>query len=223
MTKVRFVEQSLFPDLKADRPVGPILPSVFVGSNADLMAAVAPYYLTGSVCDLTYGEGKWWDRFRPSPFVAHDKFKLDGVDFTALPEADDTYDTVCFDPPYVASGGESATLGDFQHAYGIGGFRIDGGNKGLGDLIQAGLSEAVRVSRRWVLVKCMEFAQGGGSTNDFRDIPFEVSVGAVALGCHKYDQIVHHTGSGPGGHNIFNPKRARRHHSYLIVFRKNKA
>ena len=219
-TKVRAVEMSLFPDVKPDRPVGPILPSVFTGTNADLMVAIAPFYLSGSVCDLTYGEGKWWDRFRPEPFVAHDKFKLDGVDFTDLPEPDNTYDTVCFDPPYVMSGGESKTLADFQGAYGIGGAKIDGGNKALGDLISRGVAEAVRVSRCWVIVKCMEFAQGGGKSADFRDIPHEVTVKALSLGCWKHDQIVHHAGSGPGGHNIFDPKRARRHHSYLLVFRK---
>ena len=222
MTKLRAVEMSLFPDMAPDKPVGPILPSVFTGSNADLMLAVSPYYLTGSVCDLTYGEGKWWDRYKPEPFTAHDKYKGDGVDFTDLPEADCTYDAVCFDPPYVASGGESATLGDFQQAYGIGGLRIDGGNKALGPLITAGMAEAIRVSRRWVLVKCMEYAQGGGTLTDFRDIPYEVTKTALALGCHKHDQIVHHTGSGPGGHNIFDPKRARRHHSYLLVFVKGK-
>ena len=41
------------------------------------------------------------------------------------------------------------------------------------------------------------------------------------LVCH--DLIVHHTGSGPGGHNIFTPKRARRHHSYLLVFTPKRA
>ena len=81
MTKLRHVQLSAFPDLQPDKPIGYILPSVFQGTNADLMAAVAPYYLTGSVCDLTYGEGKWWDRFTPDPFVAHDKYKLDGVDY----------------------------------------------------------------------------------------------------------------------------------------------
>jgi hypothetical protein len=214
----RIVEQSLFPDIQPDKPVGKILPSVFAGSNAELMAAVAPYYLTGTVCDLTYGEGAWWEKFRPEVFTAHDKYKGDGVDFTNLPEADNTYDTVCFDPPYVASGGDSATLGDFQHAYGIGASRIDGGNKSLGSLVLAGLSEAVRVSRSVILVKCMEYAQGG----DFKDIPHDVTVAALSLGCYKHDQIVHHTGSGPGGHNIFVPKRARRHHSYLLVFKKAK-
>lgn len=221
MTKVRPVQASMFPDIQPDKPIGKILPSVFQGTNADLMAAVAPFYLTGSVCDVTYGEGKWWDRFKPDPFVAHDKFKLDGVDFTALPEDDDTYDTVCFDPPYVISGGPSSAslAGDFQGRFGIGDAKFDGGNKAFDDLIAAGLCEAIRTSRQWVLVKCMEFSQG----NRLRDVPTFITNLAASIGCVKHDQIVHHTGSGPGGHNIFDPKRARRHHSYLLVFRKGKS
>lgn len=220
MTKVRAVQLSAFPDIQSDKPIGPILPSVFQGTNADLMAAVAPYYLTGSVCDVTYGEGKWWDRFKPEPFVAHDKFKLDGVDFTALPEADDTYDTVCFDPPYAPSGGaSSAAIADptFQNRYGIGASSGAMTGRALDDLIGNGVREACRVARQWVLVKCMEFAD-----SRFHDVPHLVTVEAAVVGWDKYDQIVHHTGSGPGGHNIFDPKRARRHHSYLLVFRKGR-
>ena len=227
MTKIRNVQLSAFPDLQPDKPIGPILPSVFQGTNADLMAAVAPFYLTGSVCDLTYGEGKWWDRFTPDPFVAHDKFKVDGIDFTALPEADNTYDAVCFDPPYVISGTNSSVrLGpEFQDRYGIGLHNLKISNTDTPTfeaLILAGLAEAVRVSREWVLVKCMEFSQGGHVQpwRSFHDIPHLMTVAALELGCFKHDQIVHHTGSGPGGHNIFDPKRARRHHSYLLVFRK---
>jgi hypothetical protein len=230
MTKLRHVQLSAFPDLQPDKPIGYILPSVFQGTNADLMAAVAPYYLTGSVCDLTYGEGKWWDRFTPDPFVAHDKYKLDGVDFTALPEADNTYDAVCFDPPYVISGTQSSDrLGDeFQNRYGIGlhNMKLEASETPTFEgMIAAGVTEAVRVSREWVLVKCMEFSQGGQKQpwRSFHDVPHLVTTSALAAGCWKHDQIVHHTGSGPGGHNIFNPKRARRHHSYLLVFRKGKA
>lgn len=218
MTKVRHVQLSAFPDLQPDKPIGKILPSVFQGTNADLMAAVAPYYLTGSVCDLTYGEGKWWDRFTPDPFVAHDKYKLDGVDFTDLPEADNTYDTVCFDPPYIGTGGaSSAAIADptFQYRYGIG--AADGAptSANVDELLVGGIHEACRVSRYWVLVKCMEYTNGG-----FADMPHLATVTALAHGLVKHDQIVHHTGSGPGGHNIFDPKRARRHHSYLLVFKK---
>jgi hypothetical protein len=224
-TKVRPVQGSMFPDIQPDKPVGPILPSVFVGTNADLMAAVAPFYLTGSVCDLTYGEGAWWTRFKPEPFTPHDKFKLDGVDFTALSEPDDTYDSVCYDPPYVLSGGESsAALNDcvgFQERYGVGMERLGhNGFKPFEQLLNAGLAEAARVTRTWVLVKCMEFAQGGGPDGGFKDMPYLMRKWGHDLGLRTHDVIVHHTGSGPGGHNIFDPKRARRHHSYLLVFAK---
>jgi len=220
------VQLSAFPEIQADKPVGAILGSVFTGTNADLMKAVAPLYLTGSVLDVTYGEGKWWDRFTPDPFTFHDLHKVDGVDFRQLPEADSSIDTVCFDPPYVISGGKGDE--DFQGRYGIGGHRLKmtnsgGGNAALHDLIRGGLAESMRVARRFVLVKCMEFAQGGGVHNDygtdFHDMPFAVASWAVAGGWIKHDTIVHHTGAGPGGHNIREPSRARRHHSYLLVFR----
>lgn len=216
MSTARAVEMSLFPEHAPNKPVGPILPSVFTGSNADLMLAVAPYYLTGSVCDVTYGEGKWWERYRPDRLVAHDLVKLDGVDFRDLPEADDTYDTVCFDPPYVTSGTASLDPGPrtFRERYGIDRESAYGGEDELRQLIAGGLAEACRVSSRWVLVKCMEFT----SSRRFHDMPTDVVGFARACGWEVWDRIVHHTGSGPGGHNIFTPVRARRHHSYLIVF-----
>lgn len=231
MSVTRDVQQSLIDGM--ERPVGPILPSVFQGTNADLMAAVAPYYLTGSVLDVTYGEGKWWDRFRPDPFTFHDLYKVDGVDFRALPEADATVDTVTFDPPYVISGGistGSALAVGFQNRYGIGDHNIalmgrrNGriGNDLMHDFLLDGLTEVLRVARCYALVKCMEFAQGGGVTStigrDFHDTPFLMTKWALELGWIKHDCIVHHTGSGPGGHNIWEAKRARRHHSYLLVF-----
>lgn len=219
MTVARPVQTSLMEGM--ERPVGPILTSVFQGTNADLMAAVAPLYLTGSVLDVTYGEGKWWDRFTPHPFAFHDLHKVDGVDFTALPEPTSSVDTVTFDPPYVVSGtASSARLGpDFQNRYGIGlaNLGLQSGEKGraaLSEMILAGLAECCRVASAFVLVKCMEFAQGGL----FHDTPSAVTSTAAVMGWVKHDQIVHHTGTGPGGHNIFTVKRARRAHSYLMVF-----
>lgn len=222
----RPVAQSMFPDIQPDKPVGYLYGSVQTGTNADLMATIAPTYLTGSVLDVTYGEGKWWDRFTPDPFTFHDLHKVDGVDFRHLPHDDDSFDAVCFDPPYVMSGGpSSAALPDgFQGRYGIGIENLGDDTRGMvafHELIRAGLLEAIRVSRRWVLVKCMEAAQGSGPTG-FQDVPHLVATWAAEAGAPKHDQIVHHTGSGPGGHNIWTQKRARRHHSYLIVFKKVK-
>ncbi len=222
MTVARPVQGSFLEGM--ERPVGPILPSVFQGTNADLMLAVAPLYLTGSVLDVTYGEGKWWDRFTPDPFTKHDLYKLDGVDFRALPEDNDSVDTVCFDPPYIiADTATSVGVIEFRDRYGVGPELRDIDEVGnrtarYERLIVAGLDEALRVSRCFVLVKCMEFVK-----DKFHDTPHLVTSRAAEQGWVKHDQIVHHTGSGPGGHNIFDVKRARRHHSYLLVFAKGSA
>jgi len=218
----------MFPDLVPARPQGWIMPSVFTGTNAELIAAVAPMYLTGSVLDVTYGNGDtaggWWRRFTPNPFTFHD-LDLDGVDFRCLPHPDRSFASVTYDPPYVHSGTEATTAGvaDFRRRFGLAPFH---GSAGPLPLILDGLHEVLRVADRFVLVKCMEFAQGsvvspshdGERISTFHDIPHEVTMLALQRGWVKHDQIVHHTGPGPGGHNIFEPIRARRHHSYLIVF-----
>lgn len=220
MTMKRPVQGSLLG--YEERPVGAILPSVFARPrNADLIAAVAPLYLTGSVLDVTYGEGTWWQRFKPEPFGYHD-LAIDGVDFRALPEADRSYATVVFDPPYVLSGtfntaktraGEN--LRTFQRHYGIGTRNPNASaSRALHAMILDGLVECCRVAETFVLVKCMEYAQSGR----FHDIPTMVTNRAAEVGWVKHDQIVHYAGSGPGGHNIYEVVRARRHHSYLICF-----
>jgi hypothetical protein len=210
-----------------ERPVGPIPASVQTGTNADLIATIAPLYLTGSVLDVTYGEGGWWKRFTPDPFTFHDLHKVDGIDFRNLPHPDRSFDAVCFDPPYVISGSASSErLGPgFQDAYGIGTHHLgklntNGGKVTFEGLILDGLAECIRVSRGFVLVKCMEFSQGSHvpPSRSFHDVPHTITVRALELGCVKTDTIVHHTGSGPGGHNIWEPIRCRRHHSYLLVF-----
>lgn len=212
MTVSRPVQTSFIHGM--ERPVGPILQSVFTGQlNADLIEAVAPLYLTGSVLDVTYGKGKWWDRFKPDPFTFHD-IALDGVDFRDLPHADREFETVCYDPPYIAAGGAASTprLRDgFRSGFGLTPGRTAGE---FDNLVFDGLSECCRVANRWLLVKCMEFV---GSAK-FVDMPTDVTNAAADLGFVKHDQIVHHAGSGPGGHNIFTVKRARRVHSYLLVF-----
>lgn len=214
MTGARSVAQSLFPELLADKPIGPLPLSVQTGVNADLIHEIRHLYLAGSVLDVTYGKGGWWTRFTPDPFVAHDLHTLDGVDFRHLPHDDSSFDAVCFDPPYVPQGGTRSTDGTvaFRERFGL--QEQSTPWQSTFDLTRAGLAEATRVSRRWVLVKCMEFVSGG----KFHDLPAAVRGWAAELGLHTHDVIVHNGGSGPGGHNIWTPKRCRRAHSYLLVF-----
>ena len=210
----RDIQLSFLPGL--DRPVGPVLQSVQVGDNADLIAAVAPIYLTGSVLDVTYGRGTWWRTFRPHIFGAHD-IATDGVDFRHLPYADDTWDAVTFDPPYVESGSRAtSSRPDFLHRYGLGIEREDRTKPDdvRGAMLE-GVAECCRVARRFVLVKAMEYVAGPR----FHDVPTAVVNRAGAEGWQLWDRIVHHTGGGiGGGYRIRTVKRAQRAHSYLLVF-----
>lgn len=214
LSKARPVELSLFPDVAPDRPRGPLLGSVIAGTNADLIATIAPLYLAGnSVLDVTYGDGKWWTRYQPERFTFHDLHKHDGVDFRQLPEADNSVDVVCFDPPYVPQGGmASSTQADFRDRFGLTTESTPWWE--CFDLMAAGLAECARVARHWVLAKCADFVTGG----QFKLGSLHMMQTALDLGLGIHDVIVHHAGPGPGGHNITTPIRARRHHSYLLIF-----
>jgi hypothetical protein len=197
-----------------DRPVGPVLQSVQYGSNAELLAAVAPIYLSGSVLDVTYGRGGWWKHYRPECFTAHD-LELDGVDFTALPYPAGAFDAVCFDPPYVESGSRSTSSRPvFLERYGLG--SDDRATPAdVRGVALAGLAECCRVARCFVLVKCMEYVAWAR----FHDVPTSITNRAGALGWTLHDRIIHATGGGiGGGYRIRTVRRAQRAHSYLLVF-----
>jgi hypothetical protein len=211
----RPVTQSLFPDLIPDRPSGHLFGSVQTGTNAQLIATIAPIYFTGSVLDVTYGEGKWWSKFRPTDFTYHDLHKVDGVDFTNLPHDDRSFDTVCFDPPYVPQGGLSDRQDavDFRDRFGL--LKQSTPWTETKQLLEDGLTECLRVDRRFVVAKCSDFTSGGRFHLGHR---WMMDAATAAGAGDPWDLIVHHTGSGPGGHNIWEQQRARRHHSYLLVF-----
>ena len=209
---MRAVEQSTSPELRAHKAVGPLVPSVITGTNADLIDQIRHLgYFDGSVIDLTYGRGSWWKVWRPDGLAWHD-LEIDGVDFTDLPYEDRSWDTVCFDPPYIIVGGrESSTKKDFQAAFGI---NVHRKQSDLDAMVRAGLAEAARVTRHYLLVKCMDFV----ATATFTPMTYRVAGWANEIGLHLHDEIIHNAGSGPGGHNIVTQKRARRAHSKLLVF-----
>ncbi len=188
----------------------PVVPSVFTGLNADLIAAIAPLYLTGTVLDVTFGQGHFWRRWRPAELATHD-IELDGVDFRHLPESDHAYDTVVYDPPYVPASGNLTgdELAAYRERYGI---DVPRSHTELTELILAGLEEAIRVSSDWVLVKCMDYVANRKLQLMHRTILDR----AEELGLVVHDLIIHASGMGPG-HKARG--RATRAHSYLIVLR----
>ena len=199
-----------------ERPVGRIPQSVMTGSNAELIRRLAPLYLTGTVLDVTYGKGRWWDLYRPEALAFHD-LALDGVDFRALPYEAGAFDTVTFDPPYVESGSRNtSSRTDFLDGYGLGSdrdARVDPAE--TRGLMVGGLMECCRVARRFVLVKCMEYV----AWHRFHDAPTTMIQAAGHAGWELHDRIVHATGGGiGGGYRIREVKRCQRAHSYLLVF-----
>jgi hypothetical protein len=198
-----------------ERPVGPIPESIVVGDNAALIAAVGPLYLTGSVLDVTYGRGAWWKRYTPDPFVHHD-LAQDGIDFRDLPYEDGSWDAVCFDPPYLPSRSMETSTGravDHREAFGLDVRRT---RAELEALISDGLAECGRVASQWVLAKCCDYAE---NPTTFRLGHITTIVAGEAVGLRVHDLIVHASRSGPYNARIRTIRRARRAHSYLIVFR----
>lgn len=202
-----------------ERAVGPLPCSFVFGDNATLIASIAELYLTGSVLDVTYGRGMWWRRFKPKVFAGHD-LTLDGVDFRSLPYEDASWETVCFDPPYIptraAKTASPALKGRFRGSYGLGTSR----NKAtLEALVADGLAECSRVSSRWVLAKCCDYAE---NAETFVLGHLSTIAAGERAGLRVHDLIVHGGGEGPGGSRIQTPRRTRRTHSYLVVFVKRR-
>lgn len=203
-------------DVVHERPVGPIPESLYVGDNAGLMTTIAPLYLTGSVLDVTYGLGAWWRRFTPDPFAFHD-LALDGVDFRNLPWDEDSWETVCFDPPYQPSRAMHTSTGravSHRAAYGL---TVTRSRADLEAMIAAGLVECARVSQRWVLAKCCDYAQ---NPSVFTLGHVSTIVAGEKAGLRVHDLLVHAGGTGPTNSSLRVIRRTRRAHSYLIVFRK---
>lgn len=85
--------------------------------NGAMIADVAQLgYITGTVLDVTYGQGTFWKHWQPETLITHD-LAIDGVDFRALPEKDVSVDCVVMDPPYKLNG--TPALGEFDERYGI--------------------------------------------------------------------------------------------------------
>lgn len=211
----RYVVVSMFPDLIADKYSGPLPQSVQVGTNADIVHRFRDVYFPDEtpIVDLTYGDaGGWWARHRPTGLV------VSGHDFTATPYDDGAFGTVCFDPPYVQAGG-AATRPEldtgFRDRYGI-----NDQKRTEADLLRLmldGAAEAARITADpgFLCVKAMDFV-GSAKFNDWTYVMHKHLTEKVGMTLH--DEVIHHAGAGPGGHNISSAKRARRAHSKMLVF-----
>lgn len=123
------------------------------GTNADLFPVALRHYvkLGSKIADVTYGKGVFWRNIIETDYDLHRSDLQTGIDFRSLPYADDSFDAVVFDPPYL-NGGSNAkpSLNDCYHNAGA------MGHENVLALYLAGILEARRVLlRRGVLfIKC---------------------------------------------------------------------
>ena len=172
-----------------------------------------------TVLDATYGLGRWWDLWRPSVLVTNDlnpeKPADHHHDFRDLPWDADTFDSVTFDPPYIAPGGRStSTVGDFNARFGL--HTTPAKPAELQRYINAGLRECGRVVKRrgHVLVKCKNYVNGGALWAG----TFLTWKAGEQMGLELVDCLEHLSGTGPQSQTT--QEHARSNYSTLLVFKK---
>jgi hypothetical protein len=182
----------------------PALKDPVLKTNADIVYECYElgYISEGdAILDPTYGDGKWWTKFAGAleaqvfDFVAHDLYKLDGVDFRYLPHISNEWDVVAYDPPYCAKGGRKTSgIQEMDAAYGQD--TAPATPAELQKLINDGLSECARVLRPggYLLVKCMNYISSG------KFWPGEHLTWKHAVdicGLEQVDQFIHANDGGP--------------------------
>lgn len=207
-------------------------------TNADLIADVAELYLcpTMRAVDVTYGLGKWWERWQPADLTKHglaspaepDHYD-DGVDYRWLPEPDGTYDLAALDPPYVTTGGRSTQGGagaELAARYGMSSSALSpADNQRNTEAAIAELSRVLRTSSRRqhpetgiALVKVQDYITSGR----LFDAVHRTTAAALDLGFIVLDRLELITTGGPQPttNRDGSPRRqvhARRNHSTLLV------
>lgn len=192
-----------------------MIQAVDVRTNGELMAQCAELgYLPGTVLDMTYGLGAFWNRYRPHTLIAMDRY-AGHVDLTAdaicLPFANASIATVVYDPPYKLNGTSTGYgLGAMDERYGVHGSYVPAAARHA--LLLDGVSEALRVATRYVLVKCADQISSGR----YNAQTFMVWQRAMEHGATMVDML--HVVGGREQPSGTRQLHARRNYSSLLVF-----
>lgn len=193
-------------------------------TNADLVDACWKLgYVHGRTLDPTYGLGNWWLTGQAAVDSGSVACDLDPekagnvrADFRELPFADDSFDTVVFDPPYVSPGGRKTTgLPEFWARYGMGATAKS--PELLFEYNSAGFRECIRVAKRGthVLYKSQDYISSG----KLKPVTHWIINDADYYGMEYVDRL-EHIGEGRPQPKGRRQVHARRNLSTLLVFRK---
>lgn len=202
------------------------------GNNANMIAAAAELgFIEGEVLDCTFGEGKFWSRFQPEDLVTNDVRKAADLhyDCRSFPFDDDWCDTVVFDPPYKLAGrrGDGGrTVGDLTMDARYGTERYMPVAEVMG-LLRDGTTEACRLSRKWVLVKCQDQVCGSRIHWQTDHVTNAAAAGgfwkAAELHLRRKRAQTKRTRKGPDGKRVPSPQlNPRMNYSTLLIFERRK-
>lgn len=180
-------------------------------TNAELIEALTKLnYIQPDdlILDATYGKGNWWKNYKPNRLVTLDietPAQIKG-DFTKLPFQNSTFDVVCYDPPYKLNG---TPWKKFDDPYGVG---ESTPWKQRMELIQRGLKETSRITRRHLILKCQDQVHSGKN----RWQTFESYATMQKQGFRLQDLLMMQGGRKQPGNR--KQRHSRREYSTLMVF-----
>jgi hypothetical protein len=196
-------------------------------TNGDLIADVAELWFPAgpAIADLTYGLGNWWSVY--NPITSNGELYTNDLDPTCATDehtdfrhlagwADDEFDVVAFDPPYVSVGGrKTSTIKDHHQRYGMDQTPTTPLKLWL-ELIVPGLIEATRICKPGglILFKTMNYISSGNYQNQ---LGWSYSA-AAGMGLQLEDQFI--LVGQPGRQSQTTQVHARNNYSVLLVFRK---
>lgn len=228
------MQQELFDSPKTKRRIqggvatSNVILSAHVGNNADIFPQILSLHVPDGarITDVTWGQGTFWKNvdLRKYDFVSSD---IDtGVDCRDLPYANESFDCVVLDPPYMEGlfrKSSSHLAGSGSHAafrkhYSNGQATTEGPkwHAAVTDLYFKAGKEAYRVLRNdgILIVKCQDEVSANRQWLTHVEIINEY----VTYGFYARDLFVVVRQNRPVVSRLLKQVHARKNHSYFIVF-----
>lgn len=217
---------------KRKSPSGEATTSLIFSAHTANNAEVFPHVLAlhvpqgAKIADVTYGKGVFWKNVDRSKYEIHTSDIQTGIDCTALPYKDGTFDVVVLDPPYMeglfrkskthlaGAGTHSA----FRESYSNG--QATNGEAKYHDAVLSLYFKASEEAKRVLknggtfIVKCQDEV----SANLQRLTHVELINRIVSIGFYCKDLFVVVRTNKAGVSRMVKQVHARKNHSYFLVF-----